>query len=166
MPTGWSKTRVSVAGMQPLNLLDPKTARKVNTLCKQTKLEPPTGFVKMHSYHYGKYKNNQLISFLSLSVMNMNNTPGSIAVSIDIASSIDKKHSMSIALESIKKMLRKRRNPCALFAQVAQTDVARAFWAGKLTNTRRASVLTALFSEFDKRYIIYDDTDDMAIFYD
>ena len=44
--------------------------------------------------------------------------------------------------------------------------IARAFWSGKLTKNRRASVLTALFSSFDERYKIYEDTDDMAIFYD
>ena len=72
---------------------------------------------------------------------------------------------MTVAIDSIKKLMRERRNPCALFAQVAQTPVARAFWGGKLMNTRRASVLTALFSEFD-RYLIYEDTDDMALFFD
>ena len=97
--------------------------------------------------------------------MKMNNMPGSIAVSIDIAASIDANHSMTYALDSIKKLLRKRRNPCVLLTQVAQTNVARAFWAGKLTKTRRASVLVALFSSFDERYKIYEDADDMAIFY-
>ena len=97
--------------------------------------------------------------------MKLNNMPGSIAVSVDIAASTDKKHSITLALDSIKKVLRKRRNPCALFAQVAQMDVARTFfWSGKLTNSRRASVLTSLFSSFDERYLIYEDTDDMAIF--
>ena len=166
MPTGWSKTRLSVDGMVTLNLLDPKTMRKVNALCRTKKLEPPAGFVKSDSYHYGKYDKKRLISILSLSVMKLNKMPGSIAVSIDIAASTDKHHSMTHALDSIKKILRKRRNPCALFAQVAQTDIARDFWAGKLTKTRRASVLTALISAFDERYKIYEDTDDMAIFYD
>ena len=166
MPTGWSNTRLSVTGMQPLDLLKPKTMCKVTALCKLKKLMPPSGFVKSHSYHYGKYENEKLISVLSLSVMKMNNMPGSIAVSIDIAASSDKHHSMTVAIDSIKKLLRKRRNPCALFAQVAQTDTARAFWSGKLTKTRRASVMTALISDFDERYKIYEDTDDMAIFYE
>ena len=64
------------------------------------------------------------------------------------------------------KLLRKRRNPCALFAQVAKTEIARTFWAGKLTKTRRASVLVALISTFDNRFKIYGDTEDMAIFFD
>jgi hypothetical protein len=166
MPTGWSKTRLSVAGMQPINLLEPKTMCKVSALCRTKKLKPPAGFVKSHSYHYGKYEKQKLTSVLSLSVMKLNNMPGSIAVSIDIAASTDKHHSMTYALDSIKKILRKRRNPCVLFAQVAQTDIARDFWAGKLTKTRRASVLTALISTFDERYKIYEDTDDMAIFYE
>ena len=165
-PTGLSNTRLAVAGMQPLNLIEPKTMRKVTALCKLKKLMPPSGFVKSHSYHYGKYEKKQLISVLSMSVMKMNNMPGSIAISVDIAASVDKHHSMTFALDSIKKILRKRRNPCVLFAQVAQTDVARAFWAGKLTKTRRASVMPALISAFDERYKIYEDTADMAIFYE
>jgi hypothetical protein len=166
MPTGWSKTRLPVDGMVTLDLLEPKTMRKVKALCNKKKLEPPTGFVKSHSYHYGKYAKKRLISILSLSVMKLNNMPGSIAVSIDIAASTDKNHSMTHAIDSVKKILRKRRNPCVVFTQVAQTDIARAFWAGKLTTTRRASVLTALIFAFDERYKIYEDTDDMAIFYD
>ena len=102
---------------------------------KIKELKPPEGFVKSHSYHYGKYEKKKLISILSMSVMKMNNMPGSIAVSIDMAASTNKNHSITFALDSIKKLLCKRRNPCALFAQVAQKDVARAFWSGKLTKT-------------------------------
>ena len=98
--------------------------------------------------------------------MNLNKMPGSVAISIDLAASTDRRHSMSTALTSIKKMMRKRRNPCVLFTQCAQTESARAFWAGKLTSTKRASVLTALFHEFDNRYQIYEDAEDMAIFFD
>lgn len=47
-----------------------------------------------------------------------------------------------------------------IFAQVAQTESARAFWQGKLTKTKRASVISALLSEFDDRYQIYEDADD------
>jgi|EP00966_Prymnesium_polylepis_P030534 hypothetical protein len=97
--------------------------------------------------------------------MNLNKTPGSIAVSIDIAASSDPKHSMTLAIDSLKKMMCKRRNTCVLFAQVANTDSAHLFWNGKLTKTKRASVMTALFSEYDDRYQIYDDASDMALFY-
>ena len=51
-------------------------------------------------------------------------------------------------------------------AQVANTDVARLFWKGKLTETKRASLMTALFSEHDDRYTIYEDTNDMALFFE
>ena len=166
MPSGWSKTRLPVDGMEEVNLLDPKTMRQVSALCKVKQLKPPTGFVKSHSYHYGKYDHKKLVSILSLSVMKMNNIPGSIAVCIDIAASTDKNHSMTRAIKSIQRLLRKRRNPCVMFAQVAQTDIARTFWAGKLTKTRRASVLVALLSSFDSRYKIYSDAEDMAIFYE
>ena len=32
--------------------------------------------------------------------------------------------------------------------------------------TKRASVICALLSEFDERYLIYEDTDDMALFFE
>jgi hypothetical protein len=166
MPTGWSNTRLLVDGMQPLNLRNRKTMRAVTALCKKRKLKPPKGFVKKHSYHYGKYENGTMVSFLSLCVMKLNNIPGSIAVSIDIAASTDKNHSMSGAIDSVKKLLRKRRNRCILFTQVALTDDVHAFWSGKLTKTRRASVITALVSTFDERYLIYEDAEDLALFYD
>ena len=167
MPTSWLNTRLEVTGMKGIELTALKTMRDVTAICKSCKLEPPSGFVKSHSYHYGKYNSkNKLISFLSLSTMRLNNTPGSIAVSIDIAASTDKQHSMSIAINSIVKMLRKRRNKCVIFAQVAKTDSARTFWSGKLTKTKRASLITALFSAYDDRYKIYYDAEDMALFFD
>jgi len=70
-------------------------------------------------------------------MMKLNKTPGSVAISVDITASSDKEHSMSIGLDSIKKMLRKRRNTCVIFAQVARTLSAQKFWEGKLTKTRR-----------------------------
>ena len=54
-----------------------------------------------------------------------------MAISVDVAASIDEEHSMTIAVDSLKKMLLKRRNPCVLFAQVADTDSARSFWQVK-----------------------------------
>lgn len=166
IPCGWSSTQLPVTGMVPIDLSNSKTMRDAAALCKMKKIYPPSSFVKTHSHHYGKYCGTKLISLLSMSVMKMNRMPGSVAISIDIAASRDKEHSMSIAIDSIKKILRKRRNPCALFAQVAQTPPARNFWSGKLTKTKRASVLTVLVSAFDERYKIYTDTEDMALFFD
>ena len=64
----------------------------------------------------------------------------------------------------------RKRNKCVLFPLRAggETDSARYFWQCKLTKTKRTSVMTALFSEFDDRYRIYKDTvtDDMAFFFD
>ena len=166
LPTSWTKTRLPVFGMYPIDMTDRDTMRRVTKLCTQTKLRPPKAFVKKHAHHYGRYEGETLVSVLSLSVLNLNNTPGSIAVFVDLAASIDNTHLMSAAIDSIKKLLRKRRNLCVLFTQCAQTDVARAFWSGKLTNTKRASVMTLLTAMFDHRFLIYDDTDDMAIFFE
>ena len=104
--------------MQPIDLVNATTMRKVSALCKTQKLLPPSGFVKTNSFHYGKYRQKKLISVLSISVMNLNKTPGSIAISVDIAASVDTKHSMTIAIDSLKKTMRRRRNKCVLFAQV------------------------------------------------
>lgn len=56
-----------------------------------------------------------------------------------------------------------RRNLCVLFAQVADTDEARKFWYGKLTNTKRATVMTMLLNSFDNNYRIYEDVEGMAM---
>lgn len=168
MPTSWVKTAPTVEGMQRIDLDDAATMRKVKKLCKRQTLKPPSGFVRSHSFHYGKYESNKLISLLSICVANLNGMPGSVAISVDIAASdkSDRTHSMSVAINSLSKILRKRRNKCVIFAQVAKTASAVRFWQGKLTKTKRASVMTALFSEFDNRYLIYEDTDDMALFFD
>ena len=100
MPSGWQSTPLSVAGMNLLNLSEPKTMRQVKAICKKKEILPPSGFVRSHSFHYGKYERFKLVSLLSISVMKMNNVPGSITVSIDIAASTDKNHSMTIALDS------------------------------------------------------------------
>lgn len=123
--------------------------------------------IQANSHHFGKYGSaGKLTALLSLSVFNLNKTPGSVAVSIDLAASSCKEHSMTIALDSVKSALRKRRNRCVLFAQVARTESARTFWVGKLTQTKRASVMVALANAFDPRFKIYEDTDDMALFFE
>lgn len=164
MPTFWIKKPPKVKGMTLIDLKKRATMREVKKLCKDVELLPPKGFIKSHSHHYGKYDSGKLVTVLSLCAVNLNNIPGSMAISVDIAASCDTHHSMSIAIQSLKTMLGKRGNS-VLFAQVAQTDSARNFWAGKLTNTKRASVMTALFSEFDRRYPIYEECDDMADFF-
>ena len=127
MPTSWVKTPPVLEGMQSLDLTNSETSARVSKLCKQKRLKPPSAFIKTNSFHYGKYENNKIVSFISLSAMNLNKMPGSVAISIDLAASTDTRHSMSTALTSIKKMMRKRRNPCVLFTQCAQTKSARAF---------------------------------------
>lgn len=167
MPTSWAVARIPVKGMDALVLTDERTKADVDQLCSEQKLAQPSDILLTNSFHYGKRdESGKLVTYLCLSVMNLNNTPGSIAVCVNIAASTDPSHSMSAAIDSIKKLMRKRRNTCCMFAQVARTKAARTFWAGKLTKTRRASVLTALHASFDDRYQIYEDTEDMAIFFE
>ena len=89
-----------------------------------------------------------------------------MCVNIETAASIDANHRMSRAICGIAKTLRRRRNRCVLFAQVAQTAVAQAFWKGRLTHTKRAAMMNGLISVFNKDHKIYADTDDMAVFFE
>jgi hypothetical protein len=91
---------------------------------------------------------------------------GSACVNIELAASLDKNHSMSRAISSISKTLRRRKNKCVLFTQVADTKIAFKFWKGKLTQTKRASAMNGLLANFDQNHEIYTDTTDMAIFFD
>jgi hypothetical protein len=75
-----------------------------------------------------------------LSVYNLNKTPGSVCVNIETAVSIDKTHRlhrMSSAVKTIAKNLRHRKNKCVLFTQPANTQAAKNFWKGRLTQTTR-----------------------------
>eukprot|EP00966_Prymnesium_polylepis_P129334 2991182-Prymnesium_polylepis.1 len=73
---------------------------------------------------------------------------------------------MSRAISSISKNLRRRKNRCVLFTQVADTKVALKFWKGKLTQTKGASAMNGLLANFDQKHKIYADTTDIAIFFD
>lgn len=111
---------------QVIDIHDPHTAKEARKLCRDVELKPPSGFIETHSTHYGKWEGERLISLLSLKTINLNNTPGSVAVIIDIAASVDTNHSMSVAFESIKKSLRHRKNKCIIQAQAeAATCLAR-----------------------------------------
>jgi hypothetical protein len=165
MPTRWVKTPLKIEGMQLITLTDKKTLSKVKELCESKKIKPPTGFIKSNSVFYGRYRNSKLVTVIALCVANLNKTPGSIVVSVDLVVSTDDEHSATIAIDSIKKNLRKRKHKCVLYAQVAPNESARSFWNGKLNVTKRASVIAALLYKFDNRYTIYTDVDHMALFF-
>ena len=139
---------------------------QVKTLCEGKRILPPDDFVVANSFHYGKYDGAELVSYLSLCVVSLNRTPGAMGISVDIAVSSCVNHSMTIAIDSLKALLRRRRNKSYLFAQVAKTPTARQFWSGKLNRTTRASIVPALLHMFDNRYIIYADAEDMVMFFE
>ena len=141
-------------------------AKKITTLSHKTKLKPPSKFMLDNCNHYGHFVSGHLMSYLCLSSYNLNNMPGSIRVNIELAASLDKNHSMSRTISSISKTLRRRKNKCVLFTQVADTKIAFKFWKGKLTQTKRASAMNGLLANFDQNHEIYADTTDMAIFFD
>lgn len=94
--------------------------QQVKTLCehKDVRVKPPSGFVKAYSKHYGVYKKKKLVSLLSYKIVNLNRVPGSVAVVIDLAASIEP-HIMSTAFESIKKQLKRRMHKCVICTQVS-----------------------------------------------
>ena len=131
MPTSLVTKAPVVQGMQQIDMQSPKVTREAAALCKGLKLKFPTKRMLKTGLHYATYRDNAMISLLSITQMQLNRMPGSLAISVDIAASVDKQHSMSIAIGSLQKMLSKRRNPCVLFAQVADTEPARRFWQVK-----------------------------------
>lgn len=165
-PTSWVKTIPEIEGMVVIDLKNKKTSASVNSLCKKMRLKPPKGFMKKNSVFYGHYAKSKLVSVVGLCIAQLNRKPGSIAICIDLIASIDTNHSCSVAIESLKKNLRKRKSVCVLFAQVANTESAQQFWKGKLAKSKRASIMSAMFSKLDKRYDIYEDAADMAMFYE
>jgi hypothetical protein len=164
-PTSRVMTPFVVDGLASIEL-DAATVNKITTLCRKKKLEPPSKFMLDNCHHYGLFVSGSLISYLCLSSYNLNKTPGSTCVNIELAASLDKNHSMSRAISSISKTLRRRKNKCVLFTQVADTKIAFKFWKGKLTQTKRASAMNGLLANFDQNHEIYADTTDMAIFFD
>ena len=164
-PTSRIITPIAVEGVVPLQI-DARTIKKITTLCLKTKIKPPSKFMRDKCHHYGLFVSGSLISYLCLSSYNLNKMPGSACVNIELAASLDKNHSMSRAISSISKTLRRRKNKCVLFTQVADTKIALKFWKGKLTQTKRASAMNGLLANFDQNHDIYADTTDMAIFFD
>ena len=164
-PTSRITSSLAVEGFVLLQI-DVGMTKKITTLSHKTKLKPPSKFMLDNCHHYGHFVSGHLMSYLCLSSYNLNNMPGSIRVNIELAASLDKNHSMSRTISSISKTLRRRKNKCVLFTQVADTKIAFKFWKGKLTQTKRASAMNGLIANFDQNHKIYADTTDMAIFSD
>lgn len=131
MPTSLVTKAHVVKGMQLIDMNCPKVRRQAVALCNSQELTFPPKRMLKTGVHYAKYRGKTMISLLSITQMKLNRTPGSLAISVDIAASIDEEHSMSMAIGSLQNMLSKRRNPCVLFAQVANTESARRFWQVK-----------------------------------
>lgn len=158
VPTSRAKVAPLVLGMELVKLHDVRD--QVHELCARNGVCDPSRGTEAVSFHYAKWHGDALVMYLNLSVFVLG-TPGSMAISIDLAVSEDQGHGMSVAIGSLQRMLRRRKGKCVLFAQ-ATSD----FWTGKLTRTRRASVMVALAHAFDRRYKVYDGVVDMALFYE
>lgn len=165
-PTSRVVAPVKIAGFQNRPLTG-SSARQVVRLCKRKKLIPPSQHMRDQCQHFFKYSKSKVVSYLALSVYNLNRTPGAVCVCVELAVSVDPDHSMSHAISDICKTLRRRKRMCILFTQVAGTETALNFWRGRLTHTKRASAMNGMLSNFDtENNKVYDDTTDMAIFFD
>ena len=143
-----------------------RAPRQVGKLCKAWSLPFPSKFSKKNTLYYGHdAADGTLDCVIGITMYTLNKTPGSLCVSIDLAVSANEEHVMSKAVNSIKEIMRKRRNFCMLVTQSAPSDVAKLFWQGRLAINSRASVLTILLYTFDKGNTIYTDTIDMAEVY-
>ena len=169
LPTAWIRVAPRLQGLKLVSLAaDSALLAEVSALCKRRRLAPPAAFIVSNSHHYVKYSpvDGTMLTYIALCAATLNRAPGSMGVSVDLAVSVDTEHSVSIALESLKRQLRRRTSACVLFAQVAKTSGAKKFWSGKLLSCKRASLMPVLFQSLDHRYDVYADTSDMAIFYE
>lgn len=167
MPTRWCTTmKLKIPRFYKVDAAQSKIWKLVQKLCRLKNIAAPNDFIRHNAFHYAKFTDGKMTAILSLTVANLNKTPGSLGVSIDLAVSTDTDHAMSAAVDALKASLRKRRNKCVVFTQAARTASAQSFWAGRFTKTKRASIMPVLFHTFDVRYPIYEDTDDMAFFFE
>lgn len=130
---------------------------QVKELCRAGDLEAPKGFLAERCTFYAKYEGDSLTSLIAYSVANLNGTPSSIGVSIDLILSVTDTHDASNAVNNLLNFFLKRYKQTVIFTQVANTDGAYGFWAGRLTHSSRSSILPVLFNAKDTRYKIYCD---------
>ena len=96
-PTSRITSSFAIDGFVLLQI-DAGMTKKITTLCQQTKLKPPSKFMRDKCHHYGFFVSGSLMSYLCLSSYNLNKMPGSTCVNIELAASLDKNHSMSRAI--------------------------------------------------------------------
>ena len=166
LPTSRVQSGFDLSGFTRVESLSRDALRRVTQLCKNQEIVPPCRYMCENNQHYLSFQGSQLVAYISLSVYNLNKTPGSVCVNVEIAVSVDKTHRMSSAMKTIGKNLRHRKNKCVLFTQPANTQVAKDFWKGRLTQTKRASMMNGLISVYNEKHKIYEDASDMATFFE
>ena len=91
---------------------------------------------------------------------------GGIGIAIEYLASRDINHSATAAVESLKYTLRRRRCKAFIVAQSLTRPKTQAFWKGRLTTARKASLAVLVFAAFDPTYVIYEDVVDLAMWFD
>lgn len=143
----------------------------IKHLCKNNEIAPiapPTArMLKMvkEYHHYTVRNDGNIVSYLCLAVYYLNNSPNSVCVSVECAVAEDNKHSMTTAIQSIIRHLRRLTGRCVLFTQ-GSFHASETFWKRKLPLGKRASMMNGLITTFNKHHKIFVDTVDHAIFLD
>ena len=103
-PTSVVESGLSIDGFVRLEETTPALYKKVRALCVAKEIKPPTKSTWNTYQNYVHLSDKgEVLSYLCLRIYNMNRTPGSICVSVEIAVSIDDKHAMSKAIDSVIK---------------------------------------------------------------
>lgn len=168
-PHAVMRTPFSIDGMTNISFTEMRG--EIDAFCETQKLAPPSQHAAFatapQSHHYIKRdEQGKIITYLALSGCILNDTVGSVAVSVDTIASVDEYHSASVAFASLKRSVRKNMRHSIIFAQVAKTPVARKFWRGKLTYTTQAVVAMAMFACFFPDYCIFEDVEDMGLVFE
>lgn len=163
-PTSVIRKPFVINGFVSVTMRNSELRKQIRSLCRAQKIKVPSKHVCDTYQHYVRFDSSTVVAYICLKTHNLNNTPGSVCVNIEIAVSIDSKHMMSNALDDLIKTLRRRRNKCVFFAQAADTPIATQFWKGRLTSTRRSSAMNGLLALVDPKHKVYEDTVDMALF--
>lgn len=166
MPTAWCKIPLPLPHLTVLDITDAHVRKECRALCTACKLYMPCEFLLEIGHHYGYYEDGKLTFYMCISIAVLKRMPVSIGVSVDSIASTSDTHIATRSIDAIKKILRKRRLPCILFAQVVTDKKSRKWWKGQLQENSKSAIPTLLFHEFDNRYPIYNQCIDFASFFE
>ena len=165
--TGWANQGIPLHGVAVLDINDPDVSVDVDALLKGQELNQVTELQREHGFHYGKYENDKLVTYMCVTVGVVNNNVGCnrVIVSIDWIVNIGKKKNAFHMVRQVTKWVRSRRFSSFVVTQcvVGGTNgkEAKRFWSQTMFISKDSSVLVGLLHMFDERYVVYDGVVDM-----